>query len=170
MNKKSVRKQKEQKKKNRIIIVTIIVVAVVILAIVAVIIMSLNLGKPEEINDDYFVTDSSKIVLSLDDGMSSFVDGEFEPEITHIVYYNNGEKISNIRIFFVYDDNDKASAAYDWIGDNYKDWASSKELNGKYIIFQDSNTSYENLSTETIKDRIENIKAVGGALWYNVKY
>lgn len=161
--KKSTKKKKEKKNKNLTVIIAS-VVAVIALVIVVIALANFKLRVPEEINDDYFVTGGNKVVLSLNDEMSSFVDGEFEPEITHVVYYCNGEKINNIKIFFVYDDEDEASAAYDWIGDNYEDWASNKELNGKYIIFQDNSDSYEDLSTSVMKDRIENMKAVGGAL------
>jgi len=166
MNKKSEKKKKEKedKKKKNLTLIIAAVVAIVILVVVTVILANFKSDIPEEINDDYFVSDGNKIVLSLDDEMASFINGEFEPSITHIVYYCNGNKIYNKKYFFVYSDEGEANVAYEEIGDNYKEWASSKELNGKYIIFQDNSESYERLSTERVKDDIERMKAVGGAL------
>ena len=162
MSKKNTKKKKGQKKNLIIIIVAAIVV--VILAVVAIVVMNSKLNVPEEINDDYFVSDNNKIVLSLDDKMASFLDGEFEPDITHVVYYCSGDRINNVKVFFVYDDEEEASAAYEGMGDDYEKWASSKELNGKYIIFQDNQGSYEKLSAEEIRDDIEGMKAVNSAL------
>ena len=162
MKKKSAEKKKAQKN-NKLVIIIAAAVAVV-LAIVIAVVIGLNLCASEKYDDSYFVSDDKKLVLSFDDEMAGFVDGEFEPSITHLVYYYSGDKINNVKIFFAYDDEEEAKVAYDEIGEDYKEWASSKELNGKYVVFQTDDELYENLSVETLRSDIESIKAVGGAL------
>ncbi|MBQ6461464.1 hypothetical protein IJJ36_03505 [Candidatus Saccharibacteria bacterium] len=167
MEKKGVKKEKTQKKnvqKNNKLIAIVIAVVVAALVIIIAVVIGLNLCASEKIDDSYFVSDDKKIVLSLNDEMAGFVNGEFEPSITHLVYYYSGDKINNVKIFFAYNDEKEAKAAYDEIGEDYKEWASNKELNGKYIVFRTDNEPYENLSVETLRSDIESIKAVGGAL------
>ncbi len=155
---------KKQKQKNKNLIAIIVAIAAVVVAIVAALVIGLNLGLSDKINDEYFVSDGRKIVLSLNDEMSGFIDGEFEPGITHLVYYYSGDKINDVKIFFVYDDEEEAELAYDSIGDTYEEWASSKEINGKYLIFKTDSELYEDLSAERLRSDIESMKAVGGAL------
>ena len=162
MDKKSTKKKTEKKNKNLAVIIASAVAAVALIVVV-IALANFKLRVPEEINDDYFVSDGSKIVVSLNDEMASFVDEEIEPSITHIVYYYSGDKINNRKYFFVYNDEEEASMASEEIGDDYE-WASSKELNGKYLIFQDDSDSYKGMSVKELKSAIERMKAVDSAL------
>ena len=73
MNKKSEKKKKEKedKKKKNLALIIAAVVATVVLVVVTVILANFKSDIPEEINDDYFVSDGNKIVLSLNGGILS---------------------------------------------------------------------------------------------------
>ncbi len=159
------KKKKENVKDKNIKLISIVaVIAVVVVTVIIAVVIGLNLNQTEQIPDNYFVSDNTKLVMSLDDETTAFQDGEFEPSLTHIVYYYSGDKIENVKIFFVYGDEEEAKAAYDGIGDDYKEWAKNKKLNGKYIIFQADDSFYNGLDVEQIRENIESAKAVGGAV------
>ena len=164
MKKKAKKEKKNEKRligRKKFVIVGIAVVLAV--ALVSVV-LGLNLRRSRELNDDYFVSDGTKLVLTIDNGLASFVENELEPGVVHIVYYYSGDKIDDAKIFFVYDDEEEASVAYDGIGDSYEGFATSKELNGKYVVFQAIEESYKNLSTERLKNDIKSIEAVNDTL------
>ena len=134
--------------------------ALAILIVVAVLIVVLNWQEP--ISDDYFVSDDTKIVLSMDDEMASFETGDYEPGITRIVYYHDGEKITNVKIFYEYENEDLAREAYNNISVDY--FATSKRLNGKYIVMQAKTETFDGLTVEEMEDQVESMRAAGALL------
>ncbi len=110
-------------------------------------------------DDDYFVTDDTKIVLSMDAKTTGFEDSKYVPPITHVVYYYSGDEITGVKVFYEYKDNEVARKANEKISMDGKDWANSKALNGKYIIFSMNKDEYEGV---TATDTRESVKSIMG--------
>lgn len=115
----------------------------------------------ERYDEDYFVSDDTKLVIAMDSEIASFEDGEFEPETTYVVYYYTGDTVRGMQVFYAYDSNEEAKLANENITVDGKDWAVSKSLNGKYIIFSVTSDQYENLSATSVKNIIESMRAAG---------
>ena len=158
------KKQKQVRKQDGTRVVAIMIVALVFVVLLVSLIVGMGAMKNEQYSDDYFVSDGSKLVLSLDKATTSFVNEDSEPDVTHIVYYYSGGNIREVKIFFAYNDGDEAKTADEKIGEDYKEWAVSKEVNGKYLIFEVDQETLEGVTTEEIRDNIENMKAAGLAL------
>jgi hypothetical protein len=105
-----------------------------------------------------------KLVLSMDRDIASFEDGEYEPDITHVVYYYTGNTINNVRIFFAYDTKAEAKTAYNNISMEDKNWALKKKLHGKYVVFELDSSQYNQLTTEMVKEGIASMTAAGGTV------
>lgn len=129
-------------------------VIVVLLIVVVVVLVVMN---KTTYNDDYFVSDDTKLVLSMDARISGFEESEYMPPITRVVYYYSGDTISGVRVFYEYRNNEIAKKAYETIGKEDKEWAASKALNDKYIIFDMTKEQYEGLNTNQIRESIESI-------------
>jgi len=116
-------------------------------------------SRQEPIPDDYFVTDDKKIVLSLDKEIASFENGEFEPEFTRIVYYRDGDKISNVKVYYEYETEEEAREAYDKI--SIEEFATAKRLNGRYIVLQARGDTFEGLTVDEVQRQVESFRAAG---------
>lgn len=150
-------KNEEVKKKSTIAIIIGIAVMMVV-AIVVVIIMNVN--RIEPIGDNYFVSDGTKLVLNASGDMASVNSEDERPVAVHTVYYYGGDKINNVKIFFEYTDEEQAKAASELIGESYKEWAESKKINGKYIVFQLGKSQYDGLTTDAVKQRIDSLESL----------
>lgn len=133
----------------------VVTVAAVIAAVVAVVV-GLVASRPEAISDDFFVSDGVKLVLKLNAETAAYEDSIYEPETTFVVYDYEEEKITGVKIYFQYFDEEEAKTAYENIG--AKDWALTRVLNGRYIVFTLKPSQYSRLTTERVRDIIEGIK------------
>lgn len=132
-------------------------VALMLVAVIAVIVVT---NQAEPIPEGYFTSDDVKLVLALDKTEAAYEENvEYAPEMTYIVYDYSGEKITGARIYFEYADEAAAKEANAHITLSNKNWAASRRLNGKYIVFTVKREQYENLSTEKVR---ENIKSLSG--------
>ena len=146
--------------KHKIIIIGVfVVIFVVILAIILA-----RTSFYEDISDDYFESDDTKLVLSLNKEMAAYENGEYEPDITRVVYYYNGDKVTGVRVFYDYDSEEEAKEANEFVVLSDKDWTTGKKLNGKYIIFEVERSQYNNLTTDMVRDNIERMRAIGGTV------
>lgn len=136
-------------KQYRILTIVAVVAAVIVTALAVI------LSLPRPISDDYFVNDDTKLVLKLDASQAAYQTGEYEPGTTYVVYYYDGEKITNARIYFKYDSDAEAREANQHISLDDKVWAYEKQLNGKYIVFNLVRDQYANLTTEYVRGIIE---------------
>lgn len=134
-------------KKNR----RIVIIAAVALFIVVLVAILASGSYYEPIDDDYFVSDDSKLVYTLSKKMSNFETSENEPELTYIVYYYAGDDIINARMFYSYDSEEEAGEANKNITMDDKDWATSRKLNGRYIIFNTTSDFWSGLTTSFVK-------------------
>ncbi len=135
------------------------ILAALALAVVIVFIVVLNQEEP--IDEGYFKTDETKIVMTMDDEMASFEDSEYEPGITHVVYLHDGNKITGVKVYYEYETDEEAGVAYDNLA---MDYFVSKRRNGRYIVLQARGDEYEGLTVEQIERQFENMKAAGALI------
>lgn len=145
------------------------IIGIVVLAVTIMVAVGVTIGSPEQYNDDYFVTDGTKLVLSMDKEVASYEEGEYEPEYTHLVYYYLGNSIKSVRIFYEYDYAALAEEANQHIALTDKEWAISKKQSGKYIVFELAPTEFEGLTTNNVKEDILSMKAAGGTATRNTE-
>ena len=126
------------------------IASLVVLAVIVIIMIVVN-SRPNY-NDEYFVSDDSKIVLSMQTEPSE--DGK-TPTTTYVVYYNTGDKITGLKQFYKFDDEAKAKEVFDELDTASMDWVSEKELNGHFIIFTIVPSEYEGLTTDIVRSSIE---------------
>ena len=69
-----------------------------------------------------------------------------------------------MEIYFEYQTEDEAKTADENITLDEKDWAESKTLNGRYIIFKVAAGQYKGLTVEEMQETIENMRAAGTLL------
>lgn len=139
--------------------VAVAIVAAVILIVVGIVMSQ----RVEPIPDGYFVSDDSKLVLTLGSDMVSLTDADAEPGLTHLVYYYSGDDVTDAKIYFEYEDDASAKEANEKIKISETSWAKSKKLNGRYIVFQLTEDQYEGLSADGVRESIEAMKAAGAA-------
>lgn len=128
--------------------------------VVAIVIAVLLIAKPGGmfgggLNDDYFKTDDTKMVMTLNQDESSFSDEEYAPLKTHTVYYRSGETITGVSTFYEYADDATAKKAYDHVNDSDTTGAKEVKLRGKYIEIVLSEEVYEGTTAEEVQQSIE---------------
>ncbi len=142
---------KQAKQRTRRLNLRMVFNVLVLVALVAVVIVLVVMNNRNEINDDSFVSNDSKIVVTMDKDIASYDDSEYEPPITHVVYQLAGDNVDNVKLYFEYDNEDDAKEAYENISMEDKTWAAGKALNGKYVIFDFKKEQYEGLTSEQVK-------------------
>lgn len=140
------------------ILITTVAVIVALVAIVIGVVVS----QGPTLDDDYFVSDETKLVMSLNKDMAAFEEGPYEPDVTHLVYFYSGDTVTGMQIYFEYDSEEEARLAYGNINMKDKDFATTKRLNGRYVVFDAVRVRYEGLTVEQVQKNIENMRAVGG--------
>lgn len=125
-----------------------------IVAIVAIIAVVFLL-RPQSIDDGYFVSDENKDVITLE---VSKADAATTNLIrTHIVYTYADNKITSLKTYYEYENNELANRAFEntkSINQN----AESVDLNDKYIVVTAKSDQYESLAPSDIKQQAEAIR------------
>lgn len=141
-----------------------LVAAAVVVTVVAVIVGAVIAARGTMIDEDYFVSDGTKIVLNMGGDMSAIDDGEAVVEKIHFVYYYNGDKITGADIYYLYADADTAREVSDNLDLSMLGWVASKKTNGSYLVLKAAESQYEDLTPEAVRAMIENLQAAGVAL------
>lgn len=129
--------------------------AVVVIAIIAVVAFVIIKNQKPALNDQYFVSDDSKLVISMDvDDESS---DSASPIKQHQVYTYSGDTITGLKNYVEFATEADAKAAYDTYknSDETSEWFADIELNGKYIIMTSAEEQYKDLTTSAVKQYIE---------------
>lgn len=153
------RSRRARQRQNRIVGAVVIVAAVLLVVVVA-----LALSGNRAVDESIFESSDNRLVISMDAETASFEDGEYEPEVTRIVYYHNGKDVTKMEIYFEYETEDVAKEANDNIILAQKEWATSKSLKGRFIVFDVASGQYKGLTVEQIKETIDNMRAAGTLL------
>lgn len=156
------RSREKQRKKRMTLIVTAAVVIIAVIVTVAT--LAISGAFRRRVDESFFESDDGKLVVSMNSENASFENSEYEPEITRIVYYHDGTNITGMEIYYEYKTDAEAGVANGKISTNGKDWATSKTLSGRYIIFGVSSDEFAGLTVEQTKETIENMKAAGATI------
>ena len=145
---------KKAKKDNKNLIiggVCAAVVVVVVIIVAAVLAMGGN-----KINDDYFVSDGSKYVLTVDSSEYDYdeEDAAYVPIKTHLVYNYSGDEITGLKTYAEYADEAAAKTAYQAMKDAGED-LTGVEINGKYLVQTATPDQYEGVTASDVKQQIE---------------
>lgn len=129
-----------------------------IIAFLLVVWAIVGLSQNEKIESSYFASDNKKIVLTMNRDMAALDDSEYEPEITHVVYYIDGDKITGVRAFYEYPNEQTAKNANEHL--TLGEFATAKALNGRFVIFQVNEDQYKNMTVTELKENIELLKEI----------
>lgn len=121
---------------------------VAIIAIIIGVVVATTGGK-KTINDEFFVSDDTKYVISIE-GDEDSGDGF---TAMHMVYYYSGDSITGAESYYEFADEAAAKAAYDEIKSSGETDGSS--LNGKYIVLTADKEEIKDLTVEDVKNQIE---------------
>ena len=148
---------KNDKKNNKGLIIGICcgVVALIIAIVLIVIFVVKPGGLGGSLSDAYFVSDDTKLVMTLDSEQASFEDEEYAPAKSHMVYYYSGDKVTGMSVFYEYGDEATAKLAYDHIDDDARAEAKEIKIRGKYIEVVMKEDSYSEATPEEVKQQIE---------------
>ena len=138
----------------------------VVLLIIAVVVGIVLGNRQEPIADDYFMSDETKLVQSMPANVAAFEENEeYSPMVTHIVYYHgDGPEVTGVKVYFEYENEDRAQTANANITMDKKSWSTGKRLNGKYIVFGVKGEQYDGLTVAQVSDNIASMEAAGGLL------
>ena len=137
---------------------TTIWVGLALVALIIVIMMILKFNQNETIDSSYFHDADGKIVLSMDKEMSALDDSEWEADVTHVVYYYDGNKIIAARAFYEYATEAEAEEANKHL--SLGEFADGKKINGRFIVFDINKSQYEDMTVEDLKESRELLKEI----------
>ena len=137
---------------------TTIWVGLLLVALIIVVMMILKFNQNEKIDSSYFHSDDKKIVLTMDRDNATLDDSDYEPDITHVVYYYEGDKITSVKAFYEYRTDAEAEEANKNLG--LGEFADGKKINGRFIVFDLNKSQYENLTVSELQQNIELLKQI----------
>ncbi len=137
---------------------TWILVGLLTVALVVVIVAIVNFTHREKYDSSYFHDSEGKIVLTMNKDAAALEDSVYEPNVTHIVYYYEGDNITGVKAFYEYKTEKEARTAFEHLG--LSNFADSKNLSGRFVVFQVKRAMYEGLTVEALKVDIEAMKII----------
>lgn len=137
---------------------TWISVGLAIVALFLVVCAIVGLSQNEKIESNYFASNDKKIVLTMNRDTAALDDSEYEPEITHVVYYIDGDKITGVRAFYEYPNEQTAKNANEHL--TLGEFATAKALSGRFVIFQVKEDQYKDMTVTELKKNIELLKEI----------
>lgn len=143
--------------KNNSKIVAAVIGAIVVVAAVVVTIVLINVNKGETLNDEFFKTSNTKIVIS----NSGNSDDPAVAKKVHQVYTVNGDKVTGLKIYSEFeseqaakDADAKPEVAEAMKTGMYKD----HKVQGKYIIVTMAESAYEGVTPDQLRVTAEAIE------------
>lgn len=147
----------EEGENNKNKLIAIIAGAVLVVAVAIIAIVMINKNKDEVLDDNFFKTSDSKIVLSTTSDSS-------DPAVAkkvHQVYTIDGDKITGLKVYSEFESEQAAKDADSkpeieeaMKSGNYKD----HKVQGKFIIVTMSDSMYQSLTVEQLKMSAELIE------------
>ncbi|MBP5647668.1 hypothetical protein J6X04_00015 [Candidatus Saccharibacteria bacterium] len=144
------------KKENKNLIVGICSAVIVVALIIVVAVLA---TRGSGLNDNYFKSDDTKYVLTVDSEMmgEDIESQEYAPTKTHIVYTYSGEEITGMKTYLEYADAATAQKAFDAMKESGEEMGDAK-VDGKYIVATNEASTYEGMTTEDVKQQIQAIE------------
>ena len=147
--------EKKQSKKNNkgAIIGGCIAAAIIIIVIIVVCVIMVNKNS---YNDAYFVSDGSKYVITYNqEELDLDESSDFTPVKSHLVYYYSGDKITDMKAFYEFADENTAKSAYDLYKEAGNGNFKEISLSGKYVIITANDSEYADYTASDVKNQIE---------------
>ena len=152
-------KAKKGKNKN---LITGICAGIVVIAVVVVVVVVALMGGNGGINDDYFVSDDTKAVITFDGDEAEMMFGDDAPNKVHIVYTFDGDKVTSYKSYYEYGDSNAANEAKNKLSNEVsglEDAYSEIVVNGKYLVLSAPESEYAEMTAESAKQQVELLKA-----------
>ena len=137
---------------------TTIWIGLFLVAFVIVVMAILKFNQNESFDSSYFHDADGKIVLTMSREMSALDDSEWEADVTHVVYYYEGDKIIAARAFYEYATEAEAEEAFKHL--ELGTYSTNKKINGKFVVFDINKSQYENMTVEDLKESRELLKQI----------
>jgi len=128
---------------------------VVVLLLIGVVIALIIINNEPTYNDNYFVSDGTKIVAQLD---PIYYEGDGNtptPVAAYIVYYYSGETIIDAKTFYKFETAEDARIVYDDATNKDIDWVDDKKVSKEYVIFSMNDSEYSELTTSIVRQLTE---------------
>lgn len=132
--------------------------AVIIVAVVVVLVVVFGGKGSGGLNDDYFKTDDTKYVLSMDGNEIAMDDTTLNLKKFHIVYTRDGEKITSQKTYYEFANNETAEKAKNSIDLSDDENVAEVYVDGNYLVIVAKENVYAELSTGDVEQQIEFMK------------
>lgn len=139
----------------------IIGICAAVVAVIAIVVGIVLANNHPALNDDYFVSDDTKYVISMD-GDEITADDEYSPVKTHMVYFYSGDEITGLKMYYEFADEATAKAAYETYRAELPDEYTDIAVDGKYLILTADASQYEGTSADDIKQTVEFLNTLNG--------
>lgn len=148
-----------EKNTNKLIAIIAAVVLTIAAAVVAIILINKNKG--EVLNDDFFKTSDSKVVLSFDLSSSAGTTTGPVAKKMHQVFTVNGDKITGLKVYTEYEDEAAAKEADSRpeVEEAVKNGqALDHKVNGKYLVASMPESAYAGATVEQLRASAETLE------------
>ncbi|MBR3052052.1 hypothetical protein IKG60_00330 [Candidatus Saccharibacteria bacterium] len=139
------------KNNNKILFVGICAAAVIIIAIIFAIVAMQRTG----LSESFFVSDGTKYVITLDSDEISVDEGSIRPAKKHLVYFYNGDSITGMKEYYLYNQAAEAEKTYQQLKEDTPAGYQAIAIDGKYLVLTVSDSIYEGKTATEIRQYIE---------------
>lgn len=130
-------------------------------AIAVVIIISITLTlilkSSPKLDDSFFVTDSTKYVLTFNASEIALdlnLD-EYNPEKAYQIYFHSKDKITELNVYYKYEDEEIAKKAANYFNTEKGQIIESIKANGKYVVIKMAKSFYQDMTADYAKQQYE---------------
>ena len=135
----------------------------VVAAVVLIIVLVVFFGRGgQELDESYFVSDGSKLVLTIESDPSMSSGDEQEPINSHLVYSYSGETVTDLKVYYQYENPVKAKNAYDTLHASNNGQYKDVQLNGRYVVLVAQESEYNYLKASDVKQQIDFMESMKG--------
>ena len=147
-------------KNTKNIIIGICAAVVVIVVVVVAIILGTKKGGITGLNDSFFVSDGSKLVVDVDAESVFSEDEQYIPKTVRLVYYYKGDSVTGLEAYYEYADEEIAKAAFNYLSKSLEGEYKSISQDRVYVIVEANEEEYLGTTTDDVKQQIEFIESI----------
>lgn len=147
---KTAEPRKKTVNKNLLVAIGGLLIAVIVVVLLFIFVG----GGMGGLNEGWFVSDDTKLVLTIESNPEMVAEDESIPINSHMVYTYSGDNITGFKIYYQYSDNEKAKKACETISANNSIY-ENVEQNGRYVVMTEKAEDYQYLKTSDIKQQID---------------
>ena len=129
-------------------------IGAIIVVIIAIIILVTSMQKTG-LNDSFFISDGTKYVIPIEGDEISITEGTIRPAKKYVVYYYQGDTITDAKEYYLYNSTADAKKMYQQLKENAPANYQAIAIDGKYVILTASSSAYEGKTATEIKQYIE---------------